>query len=72
MKLWDITITATCPPEEHWRWEQERDNGYTVDALHYTVRLEGHKRQIEDLLKLEALAIACPDHHIVLKEAKGE
>ena len=72
MKKYNITISAVCPPEKRWEWEQEIHNGYTLTVLGHTVKLEGRNRTEEDFDRLQPLIREFTDHHVHVEEAKPD
>lgn len=72
MKKYNIVISAVCPPEKRWKWEQEEASGYTVTTLGSTVRLEGRSCTEEDFPKLQPLINEFTDHHVHVEEVKND
>lgn len=71
MKKYNVEISAACPPDKRWEWEQEALNGYTITELGYTVKLEGKGITEEDFYKLQPLINEFTDHHVTVKEVKA-
>lgn len=67
MFYYDVRIEAFCPEHKRGVWEKEKANGYTVSFKGCTVVLEGNAKTVQDLLKIDYLIQAFPDHQISLK-----
>lgn len=67
MFYYDVRIEAFCPEHKRGAWEKEKANGYTVSFKGCTVILEGKAKTVQDLLKIDYLIQAFPDHQISLK-----
>ena len=64
MRTYHVVISAVCPPELRWKWEQEEQNDYEITELGATVRLEGHNKTEEDFYKILPLVNEFTDHHV--------
>lgn len=72
MKKYNLTFSATCPPEKRRLFEQEIQNGYTVQIFGHTAILEGRRKTEEDFRRIDHLIRDFPDHRIIVKEVKED
>ena len=67
MFYYDVVIEAFCPERKRGTWDKEKAKGYTITYAGDQVKLEGRAKTVAELLKIDYLVQAFPDHHISLK-----
>ena len=68
MKLYSVTVTATCPKEKQHLWKEKESEGYIVSCHGDTVWLQSGCQTADDFKKLDEFVSQYDDRKVVVRE----